>query len=146
MIPLKSCWCTGQVWFICLFCFFRSMYVFGGFYGVLLNDILVYRPPSCQAFSTEEDCMRAGPGVRCMWSRGRCLPWEPSMANGSLTPAPFCPSKASETLNFSFRKFCLSFFVCHLHFFIKKILIETTVHACNHIHYFSFFLFFCVSF
>uniref|UniRef100_A0A8C4HZ31 Attractin like 1 n=1 Tax=Dicentrarchus labrax TaxID=13489 RepID=A0A8C4HZ31_DICLA len=73
-----------------------SMYVFGGFSGMLLNDVLVYRPPSCQAFLAEEGCTKAGPGVRCIWSRGRCLPWEPSMANGSLNSAPFCPPKASE--------------------------------------------------
>uniref|UniRef100_A0A8C4HYP1 Attractin like 1 n=1 Tax=Dicentrarchus labrax TaxID=13489 RepID=A0A8C4HYP1_DICLA len=66
-----------------------SMYVFGGFSGMLLNDVLVYRPPSCQAFLAEEGCTKAGPGVRCIWSRGRCLPWEPSMANGSLNSAPF---------------------------------------------------------
>uniref|UniRef100_A0A668A0F9 Attractin like 1 n=1 Tax=Myripristis murdjan TaxID=586833 RepID=A0A668A0F9_9TELE len=66
-----------------------SMYVFGGFSSVLLNDVLVYRPPMCQAFLTEEGCVKAGLGVRCIWNRGRCLPWEPSMANGSLTPAPF---------------------------------------------------------
>uniref|UniRef100_A0A8C6NVB4 Attractin-like 1b n=1 Tax=Nothobranchius furzeri TaxID=105023 RepID=A0A8C6NVB4_NOTFU len=71
-----------------------SMYVFGGFSSVLLNDVLVYRPPSCQAFLTEEGCVKAGPGVRCIWSRGRCLPWEPSTTNGSLAPASFCPSKA----------------------------------------------------
>ncbi|KAM9426169.1 attractin-like protein 1 isoform 2-T2 [Pholidichthys leucotaenia] len=71
-----------------------SMYVFGGFSSVLLNDVLVYRPPSCQAFLAEEACVKAGPGVRCIWSRGRCVPWEPSMANGSLTRAPFCPPKA----------------------------------------------------
>lgn len=73
------------------------MYVFGGFSGVLLNDVLVYRPPSCQAFLAEEACVKAGPGVRCIWTRGRCLPWEPSMANGSLIPAPFCPPKPGET-------------------------------------------------
>uniref|UniRef100_A0A665W1H0 Attractin-like 1b n=1 Tax=Echeneis naucrates TaxID=173247 RepID=A0A665W1H0_ECHNA len=66
-----------------------SMYVFGGFSGVLLNDVLVYRPPSCQAFLAEEVCMKAGPGVRCVWSRGRCVPWEPRTANGALTSAPF---------------------------------------------------------
>ncbi|XP_029953721.1 attractin-like protein 1 [Salarias fasciatus] len=71
-----------------------SMYVFGGFSGVLLNDVLVYRPPSCRAFLAQEGCEKAGPGVRCIWSRGRCVPWEPSMANGSLSPAPFCPAKA----------------------------------------------------
>ncbi|TNN03732.1 hypothetical protein fugu_000761 [Takifugu bimaculatus] len=70
-----------------------SMYVFGGFSGMLLNDVLVYRPPSCQAFVAEESCVLAGPGMRCIWSRGRCLSWEPSMANGSLIPDSFCPTK-----------------------------------------------------
>uniref|UniRef100_A0A8C6TF61 Attractin-like 1b n=1 Tax=Neogobius melanostomus TaxID=47308 RepID=A0A8C6TF61_9GOBI len=64
-----------------------------GFSSVLLNDVLVYRPPSCQAFSTEQSCLGAGPGVRCIWSKGRCLSWRPSMSNGSLTPAAFCPPK-----------------------------------------------------
>lgn len=86
--------------------FTRSMYVFGGFSGVLLNDVLVYRPPSCQAFLAEEGCVKAGPGVRCIWSRGRCLPWEPSMANGSLIPAPFCPPKAGEEDNRTFLLTC----------------------------------------
>ncbi|XP_061822707.2 attractin-like protein 1 [Nerophis lumbriciformis] len=70
-----------------------SMFVFGGFSGVLLNDVLVYRPSSCQAFSTEEGCANAGPGVRCIWSRDRCIPWEASMNTGSLALAPFCPPK-----------------------------------------------------
>lgn len=70
-----------------------SMYVFGGFSSVLLNDVLVYRPPSCQAFSTELSCVSAGPGVRCLWSKGRCSSWRPSMTNGTLTPAAFCPPK-----------------------------------------------------
>uniref|UniRef100_A0A8C6TFS9 Attractin-like 1b n=1 Tax=Neogobius melanostomus TaxID=47308 RepID=A0A8C6TFS9_9GOBI len=61
-----------------------------GFSSVLLNDVLVYRPPSCQAFSTEQSCLGAGPGVRCIWSKGRCLSWRPSMSNGSLTPIFLC--------------------------------------------------------
>uniref|UniRef100_A0A673AYI4 Attractin-like 1b n=1 Tax=Sphaeramia orbicularis TaxID=375764 RepID=A0A673AYI4_9TELE len=47
-----------------------SMYLFGGFSSVLLNDVLVYRPPSCQAFLAEEGCVKAGPGVRCIWTKG----------------------------------------------------------------------------
>lgn len=94
--PDLECFCLPSFTpFVCVF-FARSMYVFGGFSSVLLNDVLVYRPPSCQAFLAEEGCVKAGPGVRCIWSRGRCLRWEPSMANRSLTPAPFCPAKAGE--------------------------------------------------
>ena len=84
--------------------------MFGGFSGMLLNDVLVYRPPSCQAFLAEEGCVKAGPGVRCIWSRGRCFPWEPSMANGSIIPAPFCPLKAGEREDSSFLFFKLLIF------------------------------------
>ncbi|CAG12613.1 unnamed protein product, partial [Tetraodon nigroviridis] len=70
-----------------------SMYVFGGFSGMLLNDVLVYRPPSCQAFGTEESCVQAGPGVRCIWSRSRCFSSEPSIANETLTLQSFSPTK-----------------------------------------------------
>uniref|UniRef100_H2LJV7 Attractin like 1 n=1 Tax=Oryzias latipes TaxID=8090 RepID=H2LJV7_ORYLA len=76
-----------------------SMYVFGGFSGVLLNDVLVYRPLSCQAFSAEEGCLKAGPGVSCVWSRGHCVPWEPS----SLEPLPFCPPKPASVDEWCFR-------------------------------------------
>uniref|UniRef100_A0A8C7UMU6 Attractin-like protein 1 n=1 Tax=Oncorhynchus mykiss TaxID=8022 RepID=A0A8C7UMU6_ONCMY len=65
-----------------------SMYVFGGFSGVLLNDVLVYTPPSCQAFSEEQRCANASPGIRCVWLRDHCVPWDTSHANGSV-PAPF---------------------------------------------------------
>jgi len=37
-----------------------SMYIFGGFSSVLLNDILVYKPPNCKAFRDEELCKNAG--------------------------------------------------------------------------------------
>uniref|UniRef100_A0A672MD10 Attractin like 1 n=1 Tax=Sinocyclocheilus grahami TaxID=75366 RepID=A0A672MD10_SINGR len=65
-----------------------SMYVFGGFSSVLLNDVLIYRPPSCEAFLGQERCEAAGPGVRCIWKGGCCMSWEPSFTN-SATPAPF---------------------------------------------------------
>ncbi|KAM6951255.1 attractin-like protein 1 [Aplochiton taeniatus] len=70
-----------------------SMFVFGGFSSLLLNDVLVYRPPSCHGFLGEQGCLGAGPGVRCAWSQGRCVPWEPSSANGSR--ASFCPAKGA---------------------------------------------------
>uniref|UniRef100_A0A8C8HTT7 Attractin-like 1a n=1 Tax=Oncorhynchus tshawytscha TaxID=74940 RepID=A0A8C8HTT7_ONCTS len=71
-----------------------SMYVFGGFSGVLLNDVLVYTPPSCQAFSEEQRCANASPGIRCVWFRDHCVPWDTSHANGSV-PASFCPPRTS---------------------------------------------------
>uniref|UniRef100_A0A8B9L738 Attractin-like 1b n=1 Tax=Astyanax mexicanus TaxID=7994 RepID=A0A8B9L738_ASTMX len=69
-----------------------SMYVFGGFSSVLLNDVLIYRPPSCEAFLGQERCEAAGPGVRCVWRKTRCISWEPSFTSNTI-PAAFCPAK-----------------------------------------------------
>uniref|UniRef100_A0A7N6BX10 Attractin-like 1a n=1 Tax=Anabas testudineus TaxID=64144 RepID=A0A7N6BX10_ANATE len=65
-----------------------SMYIFGGFSGLLLNDVLAYTPPSCQAFSNPARCAAAGPGVRCHWVKSRCVPWELKSPEHSLPP-PF---------------------------------------------------------
>lgn len=75
-------------------CFFRStMFIFGGFSGLLLNDVLAYSPPSCQAFSNPALCAAAGPGLRCHWGKNRCVPWESGPPDQTL-PAPFCPARA----------------------------------------------------
>lgn len=70
--------------------FFSSMYIFGGFSGLLLNDVLAYTPPSCLAFSNQNSCTAAGPGLRCQWVTGRCVPWE-SKPPGHIFKPPFCP-------------------------------------------------------
>uniref|UniRef100_A0A674JWL0 Attractin-like protein 1 n=1 Tax=Terrapene triunguis TaxID=2587831 RepID=A0A674JWL0_9SAUR len=62
----------------------RSMYIFGGFSSVLLNDILVYKPPDCEAFRQEELCKNAGPGIRCLWNKNHCESWESGRANNVL--------------------------------------------------------------
>ena len=66
------------------------MYIFGGFSGLLLNDVLAYTPPSCPAWADPDACAAAGPGVRCHWVKGQCVPWEPHLA-ADVVPAPFCP-------------------------------------------------------
>uniref|UniRef100_A0A8C7Z578 Attractin-like 1a n=1 Tax=Oryzias sinensis TaxID=183150 RepID=A0A8C7Z578_9TELE len=53
-----------------------SMYIFGGFSGVLLKDVLAYTPPSCRAFISPAACFVARPGIRCLWVNSRCVPWE----------------------------------------------------------------------
>uniref|UniRef100_A0A672NT19 Attractin like 1 n=1 Tax=Sinocyclocheilus grahami TaxID=75366 RepID=A0A672NT19_SINGR len=73
-----------------------SMYVFGGFSGVILNDVLVYKPANCEAFLEVGLCQSSGPGVRCVWIEERCVPWDSSHANDSV-PASFCPARTSDT-------------------------------------------------
>uniref|UniRef100_A0A8C0ZD99 Attractin n=1 Tax=Cyanistes caeruleus TaxID=156563 RepID=A0A8C0ZD99_CYACU len=55
-----------------------TMYIFGGFNSLLLSDILKFTPERCEAFDKETSCLRAGPGVRCVWAPRppRCIPWE----------------------------------------------------------------------
>uniref|UniRef100_A0A8C2J270 Attractin-like 1a n=1 Tax=Cyprinus carpio TaxID=7962 RepID=A0A8C2J270_CYPCA len=71
-----------------------SMYVFGGFSGVILNDVLVYKPANCEAFLEVDLCQSSGPGVRCVWIEERCEPWDSSHANDTL-PASFCPARTT---------------------------------------------------
>ncbi|KAK9964596.1 hypothetical protein ABG768_005759 [Culter alburnus] len=71
-----------------------SMYIFGGFSGVILNDVLAYKPASCEAFLEVDLCQSAGPGVRCIWIEERCVPWDSSHANDSV-PASFCPARTN---------------------------------------------------
>ncbi|XP_044070048.1 attractin-like protein 1 isoform X6 [Siniperca chuatsi] len=79
-----------------------SMYIFGGFSGLLLNDVLAYTPPSCLAFSNPALCAAAGPGLRCHWVKSRCVPWEPKTPE-HIFPAPFCPARPDSTDEQCFR-------------------------------------------
>uniref|UniRef100_A0A8C7Z3L4 Attractin-like 1a n=1 Tax=Oryzias sinensis TaxID=183150 RepID=A0A8C7Z3L4_9TELE len=69
-----------------------SMYIFGGFSGVLLKDVLAYTPPSCRAFISPAACFVARPGIRCLWVNSRCVPWESKQPLQSV-PAPYCPAR-----------------------------------------------------
>ncbi|XP_036191764.1 attractin-like protein 1 isoform X3 [Myotis myotis] len=70
-----------------------SMYIFGGFSSVLLNDILVYKPPNCKAFRNEELCKNAGPGIKCIWNKSYCESWESGNTNNILRAK--CPPKTA---------------------------------------------------
>uniref|UniRef100_A0A8C7Z1W6 Attractin-like 1a n=1 Tax=Oryzias sinensis TaxID=183150 RepID=A0A8C7Z1W6_9TELE len=72
-----------------------SMYIFGGFSGVLLKDVLAYTPPSCRAFISPAACFVARPGIRCLWVNSRCVPWESKQPLQSV-PAPYCPARPDE--------------------------------------------------
>uniref|UniRef100_A0A8D3CGU7 Attractin-like 1a n=1 Tax=Scophthalmus maximus TaxID=52904 RepID=A0A8D3CGU7_SCOMX len=80
-----------------------SMFIFGGFSGVLLSDVLVYTPPSCRAFSHRAACAAAGPGLRCHWVRAGCFPWEPEPPDLLLLPGPTCPPRPGATDERCFR-------------------------------------------
>ena len=46
-----------------------QMYIFGGFQGVLLNDIVRYTPGQCRYFKTRDNCLSSVRfGKKCAWS------------------------------------------------------------------------------
>ncbi|KAK7901118.1 hypothetical protein WMY93_017887 [Mugilogobius chulae] len=68
----------------------KSMYIFGGFSGLLLTDVLVYTASSCLSFTDPSLCATAGPGVRCHWLNGSCVAWQPQ--SHDLSTPDFCTS------------------------------------------------------
>ncbi|XP_013928629.1 PREDICTED: attractin [Thamnophis sirtalis] len=72
----------------------NTMYLFGGFNSLLLSDIVKYTPESCEAYATQLSCLKAGPGLRCVWnsSVSQCLPWEISAVQQEHKTNEECPS------------------------------------------------------
>lgn len=52
-----------------------SLYIYGGFNGQLLNDMLRFTPGHCEIYTKEEKCTNARPGVKCVWDvqKGVCI-------------------------------------------------------------------------
>ncbi|XP_064465607.1 attractin-like protein 1 isoform X2 [Ornithodoros turicata] len=70
-----------------------SMYIFGGFNGQMLSDIIKFTPGSCKGFSTPEKCV----GNTCSWNveKKTCQPFGQS----NLTKGyHVCPRKSSTNL------------------------------------------------
>lgn len=49
----------------------NSMFVFGGFNGLMLNSLLKYTPGDCSLFNTKSDCLKLKPGVSCVWNEDK---------------------------------------------------------------------------
>ncbi|XP_043480588.1 attractin isoform X2 [Leptopilina heterotoma] len=55
--------------------FEKSMYIYGGFDGQMLSDMLRYTPGICEHL-TYQNCLNARIGVKCVWDRkeNKCVP------------------------------------------------------------------------
>lgn len=47
--------------------FLDSLYIYGGFDGQMLSDLLKYTPGSCDIHQKAEYCLNARPGLKCVW-------------------------------------------------------------------------------
>ncbi|XP_054167519.1 attractin-like protein 1 [Oppia nitens] len=48
-----------------------SIYMFGGFNGVMLSSILKYSPGDCRRFVTNEECAKMKTGNKCVWNKDK---------------------------------------------------------------------------
>ncbi|XP_066586444.1 attractin-like protein 1 isoform X2 [Prorops nasuta] len=55
--------------------FKKSMYIYGGFDGQMLNDMLRYTPGNCEHLLDQIQCLNAKIGVKCVWHKwdNRCM-------------------------------------------------------------------------
>lgn len=53
-----------------------SLYIYGGFDGQMLSDLLKYTPGNCHIFQKAELCLNARPGHKCVWDikKSKCVP------------------------------------------------------------------------
>ncbi|XP_014253614.1 attractin [Cimex lectularius] len=49
--------------------FSDSLYIYGGFDGQMLNDILKYTGGNCKSLTTMIACLNTRPGIKCIWDR-----------------------------------------------------------------------------
>uniref|UniRef100_A0A1B6D320 CUB domain-containing protein n=1 Tax=Clastoptera arizonana TaxID=38151 RepID=A0A1B6D320_9HEMI len=57
--------------------FENSLYIYGGFNGQMLNDMLKFTPGSCDSLKSQSSCVNIRPGVKCVWHRknqSKCVP------------------------------------------------------------------------
>ncbi|XP_069690268.1 attractin-like protein 1 isoform X2 [Periplaneta americana] len=56
--------------------FENSLYIYGGFDGQMLSDMLRYTPGNCGSFTDQSTCLNTRPGVKCVWDKRemRCQP------------------------------------------------------------------------
>lgn len=55
--------------------FENSLYIYGGFDGQMLTDMLKYTPGNCSYLTSQSMCLKTLPGVKCVWDRnnGKCV-------------------------------------------------------------------------
>ncbi|KAH8291888.1 hypothetical protein KR054_001951 [Drosophila jambulina] len=84
--------------------FEESLYIYGGFNGQLLNDMLRYQPGYCSYYTKQEKCTAARPGLKCIWDvqKMRCIAITQVQRSAIYGREQYdyvaCPSKSRLTL------------------------------------------------
>ncbi|CDW61323.1 hypothetical protein TTRE_0000977801 [Trichuris trichiura] len=57
----------------------KMMYLFGGFSGTLMNDVLLFKPGNCMHNRAKEECPNSQQGSKCVIYKGRCRSLEDAL-------------------------------------------------------------------
>lgn len=74
--------------------FENSLYIYGGFDGQMLLDMLKYTPGECSHFHPADACLNSKSGVKCVWdlSSGKCTDIQTALRDGKgLSENERCP-------------------------------------------------------
>ena len=66
-----------------------TMYLHGGFHGVLKNDLLAFVPGQCRMYKNKTACLKSLlAGVKCVWDskKGLCEKHPPNRPKSSKNP------------------------------------------------------------
>ncbi len=74
------------------------MYIFGGFNGIMLNDIYKFSPGKCVSYMRKDECLLARQGVKCWWSeeRNECMLREDAITKFNQKVLSVYPHPANE--------------------------------------------------
>uniref|UniRef100_A0A1B0BSW5 CUB domain-containing protein n=1 Tax=Glossina palpalis gambiensis TaxID=67801 RepID=A0A1B0BSW5_9MUSC len=81
-----------------------ALYIYGGFNGQLLNDMLRFEPGFCASYTKQEKCTNARPGIKCIWDvqKMRCIPITEVKRSAIYAREQYdfyaCPSKSRLTM------------------------------------------------
>lgn len=55
--------------------FEKKLYIYGGFDGQMLSDMIKYTPGNCSVLLKAETCLSTRPGLKCIWDiqRSKCI-------------------------------------------------------------------------
>lgn len=78
----------------------NSVYIYGGFNGVMLNDLIKYTPASCDVFSFSACLEKSAYGMSCEWNQtsNKCTNMDTTSTTTSISSKGkgFCPKSSKE--------------------------------------------------
>jgi len=74
-----------------------SLYIFGGFNGIMHNSLLKYVPANCSRFDSHQECSRPELSSKCLWNKEKQICQSFNQIKSSAA-SNSCPNNKTETI------------------------------------------------